>query len=81
MHSLLRHLEHEDFSAAPRVIESGFNSVGRETLIFIEGDFIAPGPWSFEAAYEIGVLLRHLHDTTSSYKASPNAKWQKWFSR
>jgi hypothetical protein len=41
--ALLRHLEAEGFSAAPRVVGSGFDASGRETLTFIEGEFTQPG--------------------------------------
>jgi len=81
VHALLNHLEHQGFEAAPRVIGSGFDEHGRETLSFIEGDFIDPGPWSSEACYEIGVLLRKLHHTTATFQPPENAIWRPWFGR
>ena len=81
VHALLRHLENEGFTAAPRVIGSGFDDQGREMLSFIEGNFIDPGPWSLEVCYEIGVLLRKLHTATHSFQAPPNAIWRDWFGR
>ena len=81
VHALLRHLEAEGFSAAPRVIDSGFDEQGRETISFIEGDVIDPGPWSLEACFEIGVLLRNLHKATASFWPPPNVIWFPWFGR
>ena len=46
VHALLKHLENEGFDGAPRVVGSGFDERGRETLSYIEGDFVHPGPWS-----------------------------------
>lgn len=81
VHSLLEHLEQEGFSAAPKVIGTGFDEKGRETLSFIEGDFIDPGPWSLEASYEVGQMLRNLHTATASYQPPPDALWRNCFMR
>ena len=81
VHALLRHLEAEGFSAAPSVIGSGFDEHGRETISFIEGEFIDPGPWSLEASFEIGMLLRKLHEATASFRPPSNAIWYDWFGR
>ena len=45
VHRLLKHLKIVGFCAAPRVIASGFDGQGRETLACIEGDFVHPAPW------------------------------------
>src|SRR3972149_5690611 len=50
VHSLLRHLEAVGFSGAPRVVGSGFDDQGLETVSFIDGQFIHPGPWTLEGA-------------------------------
>lgn len=81
VHTLLNHLEEQGFEASPRVVGSGFDEHGRETLSFIEGDFIDPGSWSLEACYEIGVLLRNLHCATASFRPPSNAVWRNWFGR
>ena len=67
VHLLLRHLEQVGFDAAPRLVGSGFDASGRETLTFIEGEFIEPGPWTIDGAAALGLLLREwlnakLHD-------------------
>ena len=81
VHSLLQHLESVGFNAAPKVVETGFDAQGREKLTFILGEFIDPGPWSQEACYKIGVLLRELHQATQSYSPPKDAMWQEWFGR
>lgn len=79
--ALLRHLEDAGFTNAPRVVGSGFDDQGRETLSFIEGDFVHPGPWPDDALSDIGVMLRRLHDATSTFAIPKEAVWQPWFGR
>jgi aminoglycoside phosphotransferase (APT) family kinase protein len=81
VHSLLRHLEAVGFAGAPRVVDSGFDAAGRETLCYIEGEFTDPGPWTLEGAAGVGQLLRELHRATASYRPPPDAVWQPWFGR
>jgi hypothetical protein len=81
VHALLRHLELVGFDAAPRLVGSGFNEAGRETLTYIEGEFIDPGPWSLAGVTEVGGLLRGLHQATSSFEPPANAKWFPWHGR
>ncbi len=78
---LLRHLEDVGFANAPRVVGSGFDEQGRETLSFVEGDFVHPGPWSDEALPAIGGMLRQLHQATASFEIPPNPIWRSWFGR
>src|SRR5579859_7679207 len=54
VHALLRHLETVGFDGAPRVVGSRFDPAGRETLTFIQGDFIDPDPWTIEGATSVG---------------------------
>ncbi|MDQ6674573.1 MAG: aminoglycoside phosphotransferase family protein [Chloroflexota bacterium] len=81
VHALLRHLERVGFDGAPRVAGSGFDPVGRETLTFIQGNFIHPGPWTLEGATSVGVLLRRLHAATASFQIPTDAVWYPWFGR
>lgn len=81
VHTLLRHLEDAGFRGAPRVVGSGFDERGRETLSYIPGEFTQPGPWSLEGAAGVGRLLRELHDATVSYRPPPGAVWRPWFGR
>jgi hypothetical protein len=81
VHRLLGHLEKGGFEASPRVVGTGFDELGRETLSFIEGDFIHPLQWSDEGLVVLGKLLRRLHDATASFQASGDDIWQDWFGR
>jgi hypothetical protein len=79
--ALLRHLEEVGFPAAPRVVGTGFAEDGRETLSFVAGRSPQPRPWSDEAVFEIGRLLRLLHRATASFTPPPDACWQRFFGR
>ena len=81
VHLLLRHLEQVGFDAAPRLVGSGFDSSGRETLTFIEGEFIEPGPWTLQGAAALGRLLRDLHAATSTFLPPADAVWFPWHGR
>jgi Ser/Thr protein kinase RdoA (MazF antagonist) len=81
VHTLLRHLERAGFPAAPRVVGTGFDPTGRETLTYVAGDVAATGPWSTEALVELGRMLRALHDATAGYRPPPGAVWFPWHGR
>ncbi len=81
VHSLLRHLEKVGFAGSPRVVGSGFDAKGRETLTYIEGSFEHPGQRTVEGAAAVGQLLRELHRATASYSPPPQAVWGPWFGR
>lgn len=81
VHALLRHLQQVGFEGAPRVVGSGFDEQGRELLTYIEGEVINPAPWSDDAIFELGAMMRRLHDATASFKAPDNAIWRPWFGR
>jgi Ser/Thr protein kinase RdoA (MazF antagonist) len=81
VHALLRHLEAVGFGGAPRIVSSGVDAAGRETLTYIEGDFVHPRGWSDEGVAAVGVMLRALHDATASFRAPENAIWRPWFGR
>ena len=79
--ALLRHLEREGFEYAPRVVGTGLAPDGRETVTFIEGEFVHPRPWHDAAMPLLGRMLRQLHDATSSFVPPPGAVWRPWFAR
>lgn len=81
VHALLRHLEAVGFPAAPRVVGSGFDEHGRETLSFLPGASLHPGPWPEEALFTLGRLLADLHRATQSFVPPENAAWRDWFGR
>ncbi|MGO6966643.1 aminoglycoside phosphotransferase family protein [Rhizobium leguminosarum] len=79
--SLLRHLESSGFTEAPSVVGTGFDERGRETLSFIEGEFVHPGPWTDEAFPQLGMMLRRLHHASSSFEPPEKSIWRDWFGR
>ncbi|MEM7018632.1 MAG: phosphotransferase [Pseudomonadota bacterium] len=81
VHTLLNHLEHVGYSGAPRVVGSGFDAQGRETLSYLEGEFVHPGPWVEDAMPLLGKLLRGLHDATKSFAVPKDAVWRTWHGR
>jgi Ser/Thr protein kinase RdoA (MazF antagonist) len=81
VHALLRHLEKMGFDAAPRVVGSGFDAQGRETLSYIAGHVVHPAPWDEDAIVAIGQMIRQLHDATASFRVPDDAIWRPWFGR
>jgi phosphotransferase family enzyme len=78
---LLRHLEREGFSGAPRVVEPGFDDQGREMLSFVGGESPQPLAWSDEAAADVGAMLRDLHRATATFTPPAGAIWMPWWGR
>ncbi len=76
---LLQHLEACGYDAAPRVVGSGFDDQGRETVSFVEGELVHPGPWPDEALFGISDMLRRLHEATASFQPPADAVWRPWF--
>lgn len=81
VHALLRHLEAEGFSGAPRVVGSGFDAEGREILSFMSGVSLHPGPWPDEAMFNLGQMLAAFHRASMSFVPPPDATWRPWFGR
>jgi len=81
IHALLEHLDRKGFAPAPRLVGSGWNADGRETLGYIEGVVLDRGPLSRACCTSIGALLRALHEATASFVPPPDALWRPWFGR
>ena len=81
VHALLRHLEAEGFSGAPRVVGSGFDEQGRETLTYLPGASLHPGPWPEDAMFNLGKLLASFHRASASFVPPADAQWRPWFGR
>ena len=79
--ALLRHLEREGFDHAPRVLGSGFDDKGRETLSFVAGESPHPYAWDDDALPMLGQMLRQLHAASESFVPGDNAIWRPWFGR
>jgi hypothetical protein len=75
VHKVLRFMEGQGFSGAPRVEGSGFSSDGFETLTYIEGDDLPSTGLSEEGAFAVGALLRSAHDTLRNFKPSGDEVW------
>ena len=78
---LLRHLEREGFDGSPRVVGSGFDNEGNETVSYIEGTSPQPFPWTDSAMHKLGELIGRLHGAASSFSPDRLPEWQDWFGR
>ena len=81
VHALLRHLENVGFARSPRVVGSGFDERGRETLSYLAGGFVHPRPWADDAYPALGRMLRELHDATRGFVPPGDAQWRPWHGR
>jgi Phosphotransferase enzyme family len=81
VHKVLRFLEEEGFSGAPRVESSGLSEDGFETLSYIEGDDVPPAGLSEESAFAVGALLRSAHETLRNFTPSGDEVWMPWWGR
>lgn len=79
--ALLQHLHANGFHWAPTPVGHGFAVDGRERLAFIEGESPQPAPWSDDAVWEVGRLLRRLHEAASTFKPDEMPTWRPWFAR
>ena len=81
VHALLRHLEAQGFDGAPRLVGNGFDAAGGETLSFVEGAVPDRNIWTTDAMFDIGALLRRMHDATATFVPPADAIWRDWFGR
>lgn len=81
VHALLRFLEAEGFSGAPRVVGTGFDQQGRETLTYLPGASPHPGPWPDEAHFALGGMLAEFHRLSVRFVPPAGAVWRDWFGR
>ncbi len=79
IHALLRHLEEVGFTGAPRVVGDGIDADGNEVLTYIDGTIVHPYAWSDEGVWQVGALLRALHNATATFRPPPDAEWQPWW--
>jgi aminoglycoside phosphotransferase (APT) family kinase protein len=61
------------------VVGDGLDADGNEVLTYVEGDIVHPRPWSDEAIWQVGGLLRDLHTATATFRPPPEARWQPWW--
>jgi hypothetical protein len=81
VHTVLRYLAEQGFSAAPRVEGGGLSPDGFETLTYIEGDVVPPAGLSENGAFAVGALLRSAHDTLRNFTPSGDEAWMPWWGR
>lgn len=75
VHALLQHFERVGFDGAPRFL--GVDEHGREILTFVEGEPAhAPVPAEDEVVWELGCLLRRMHDAQAGFEPPTDARWQ-----
>jgi hypothetical protein len=75
VHALLGHLEREGFNGAPRVL--GVDERGREILSYVEGEpGLPPVPAADAVLFDLGRLLRAMHDAQTGFAPAPDAMWQ-----
>ena len=72
----LCHLRSEGVDFVPAPVGNGFAADGREQLMFIEGETMHPRPWSDEALWTIGTMLRRIHDASRTFAAQPERGWR-----
>jgi hypothetical protein len=77
VHALLRHFERVGFDGAPRFL--GIDEQGREILTFAEGEPAhAPVPADDGVVWELGLLLRRMHDAQVGFEPPADAQWQRF---
>jgi hypothetical protein len=75
VHKVLRCLEDQGFSGAPRIEGSGFTSDGFESLAYIEGDVVPPTGLTEDGAFAVGTLLRSAHDALRNFVPQGDELW------
>ena len=77
VHELLLHFERVGFDGAPRFL--GIDEQGREILTFVEGEPAhAPVPAADQVVWELGRLLRRMHDAQVGFEPPADAEWQRF---
>ena len=74
VHALLDHLEREGFTGSPRAV----SAVGEDIVTYIPGESVSPHAWSDEGVFQVGRLLRSLHEATAGFTPPPGAPWHPW---
>src|SRR4051794_31928010 len=79
-HAFLRFLEQHDFSAAPKIVGSGFDEDGNETLVWLPGEALTDRIWPApaESLFTVGQMLRRLHTLSAGFAPPDDAVWMPW---
>ncbi len=72
--ALLRHFERVGVDGVPRAL--GYDDRGRQVLSYVEGYVDAdPSDLDVTRVFEVGALIRELHDTVEGFAAPEDAEW------
>ena len=74
VHALLDYLERAGFTGSPRAV----CAVGEDVVTYIPGESVSPHAWSDQGVFQVGCLLRGLHDATAGFTPPPGASWHPW---
>jgi Phosphotransferase enzyme family len=74
VHALLDHLERTGFTGSPHAVSAD----GEDVVAYIPGGSVSPHAWSDAGVFQVGCLLRTLHDSTASFVPPPGAAWHPW---
>jgi len=74
VHALLEHLERAGFTGSPHPVSAS----GEDVVTYLAGESVSPHAWSDEGVFEVGRLLRRLHEATAGFAPPPNAAWHPW---
>jgi Ser/Thr protein kinase RdoA (MazF antagonist) len=74
VHALLNHLQRVGFTGSQRAVSAD----GEDVVTFIPGGFVHPRSWSDKGIFQVGTLLRDLHEATASFVPPPGAAWHSW---
>jgi Phosphotransferase enzyme family len=74
VHALLDHLERAGYAGSPRAVSAGAEDV----VTCIPGESVHPHAWSDEGVFQVGALLRGLHDATAGFVPPPGVTWHPW---
>ncbi|ULQ58574.1 aminoglycoside phosphotransferase family protein [Brucepastera parasyntrophica] len=77
IHLLLKHL-YDKGLPVPGIIKT---DADYEYLEYIEGEQVHPHKWTDEGLYEIGKLVRAIHDSVTDFKNESTMEWKPWYLR
>jgi hypothetical protein len=74
VHALLDHLERAGFAGSPRPVSAHAEDI----VTYIPGESVSPHAWSDEGVFQVGCLLRGLHEATAGFIPPAGAAWHPW---
>jgi hypothetical protein len=74
VHCLLDHLRRAGFTGSPHPVSAD----GENVVTYIAGESVSPHAWGDEGVFQVGRLLRGLHEAPASFVPPPGAVWHPW---